>query len=61
MAQIVRHEFVGNKFLLVLLWITGIGIPLAVLYLIESTVTVEDEIEDATEFLEAFRAGKVGR
>jgi hypothetical protein len=56
MAQIVRHEFVGNKILFTLLCLIGIGIPLAVIYFAESTVTVKEEIDDATGFLESFRS-----
>lgn len=56
MAQIVRHEFVGNKILLIILCLIGITIPLAVIYFVESTVTVKEEIDDATTFLESFRA-----
>ncbi len=61
MAQIVRHEFVGNKLLFTILCLIGIGIPLAVVYFIESTVTVKEEIDDATAFLESFRAEKAAR
>ncbi len=61
MAQIVRHEFVGNKLLFTILCLTGVGIPLAVIYFVESTVTVKEEIDDATAFLESFRAEKAGK
>jgi hypothetical protein len=61
MAKIVRHEFLGNPFVLVILCITIVGIPLAVFHFIVSTVTVEEEIDDPTGVLEAFRAGKVGK
>ncbi len=59
MGKIVRHEFLGSRILFTLLCLTGIGIPAAVVYLIESTVTIEEELDNPTEFLEAFRAGKV--
>jgi hypothetical protein len=61
MAKIIRHEYLGNRFLFMILCITIVGIPLAVIRLIGSTVTVVEEIDDPTEFLEAFRAGKVGK
>ena len=61
MGKIVRHEFLGSRFLFILLCLTGIGIPAAVLYLIKATVTIEEELDNPTEFLEAFRAGKVVR
>ncbi len=60
MAKIVRHEFLGNKLVFFLLCICGFGIPFAVLYLIDATVTVEEELDDPTGFLEEFRAGKTG-
>ena len=61
MAKITRYEFVGNKWVFLLAWVLGITIPFAILYLIGATVAVEEELEDPEEFLEAFRAGKVGR
>jgi hypothetical protein len=39
----------------------GITLPFAIIYLICATVAIEEEIDNPTEFLEAFRAGKVGR
>lgn len=61
MAKIVRREFVGSRLLLFFLFIIPLCFPFAIIYLIESTVTVEEEMENPTAFLEAFRAGKVGR
>jgi len=58
MGKIVRHEFVGSGVLFVLLCITIIGIPGAILYLIEHVVTVEEEMENPSEFLNNFRIGK---
>ena len=57
MAKVKRREFVGSRILFVLLCLTGIGIPLAVIYAVEATVSVEEELENPTEFTEAFRAG----
>jgi hypothetical protein len=61
MAKIVRREFLGNPGVPVILCLTLVRIPLAVIHIIVCTVTVEEEIDDPTAFLEAFRAGKVGR
>ena len=61
MGKITRYEFIGNRWLFYLFFLLGITIPIAIIYLINSTVAVEEEIENPTEFLEAFRAGKIGR
>ncbi len=61
MGTIARHEFLGSKLLLVVLFLTGVGIPIGLLYLIESMVTIEEEIEDPTRFLHEFRAGTFKR
>ena len=61
MGKIIRHEFLGSRAVFFLLCITGIGIPLAVIYLIEWFVTVEEEIADPTAFIETFRAGRSPR
>lgn len=39
-----------------LLCITGILLPVAILYLINGTVRVEDELDDPEAFLAAYRA-----
>ncbi len=58
MARIVRHEFIGSPIVFLALCLSGIGIPLAILYLMGATVTVEEDIEDPTKFLMEYRAGK---
>ena len=58
MAKIVRHEFMGSPIIYFALCLSGIGIPLAILYLITGTVTVEEDIEDPTQFLMQYKAGK---
>lgn len=58
MAKIVRHEFMGSAIIFYALCLSGIGIPAAVLYLLAGTVTVEEDIEDPTEFLRQYKAGK---
>lgn len=59
-GKIVRHEFLGSRLYFWLLCVTGIGLPLAVLYLLHTTVGVEEELEDPTAFLESFKAGRAG-
>ncbi len=61
MSKIVRYEYMGSWFYFWLCCITVIGIPLAILTLINGTVRVEDEMEDPEAFLAAFRAGKIAR
>jgi hypothetical protein len=56
MSRIVRHEFMGSWVYFWLLCITGILLPVAILYLINGTVRVEDELDDPEAFLAAYRA-----
>ena len=56
MSRIVRYEFMGSWLLFWFACITGFGIPLAVLYLINSTVRIDEQVSDPTRFLEQFRA-----
>jgi hypothetical protein len=58
MSRIVRNEFMGSWLLFWLLCITGIGIPIAGLYLLNGTLRIEDEMADPEQFVSAFRAGK---
>lgn len=41
MSKIVRYEFMGNWFIFWLLVITGLGIPIAFLHILNSTVRIE--------------------
>ncbi len=58
MSKIVRYEFMGNWLLFWVLCITGIGIPIAILYLLNGTLRIENEINDPEEFVATFRARK---
>ena len=55
MGKIIRREFIGNRFIFWLLCFSGIGIPMAILYLLECTVTIEEAIESPNEFIEGLR------
>lgn len=55
MGKIIRHEFLGSRLLFFVLCMTGIGIPIALIYLIEWFVTVEEEVADPTAFMDAYR------
>ena len=59
MSRIIRCEFVGNWLLFWLLCITGIGIPIALLYLVNGTVCVAQELDEPERFLADFRSGKL--
>ncbi|MCC6486114.1 MAG: hypothetical protein IT364_01320 [Candidatus Hydrogenedentes bacterium] len=58
MGRIVRYQFLGSDLLFWFLCMTGVGIPIAALYLLHSTVAIEEELSNPTEFVEQFRAGK---
>lgn len=61
MPKIIRYEFMGSWFRFWLLCLTVIGIPIAVLYLIDGTLRIEHEIDDPERFVEEFRSGKLTR
>ena len=61
MARIVRHEFLGSTTGFWFLCVTGIGIPLAIVYLLVMTVRIEEDIENPQEFIEKYRMGELGK
>lgn len=52
--KIVRRQFLGNWVLFWLLCISIIGIPFAVLYLIDGMVTIEQRVEDANAVMDIY-------
>ena len=58
MNKIIRHEFLGNWVLFLILCLSIAGIPIAVLYYKKCMVVVEEELENPSAFLETYRAGK---
>jgi hypothetical protein len=58
MATISRYEFMGNWLIFWLLCITGVGIPLAFLYLLNGTVHVAEQVEDGEQVVSALRAAR---
>lgn len=58
MGKIIRTEFIGNPVLFVLLYLSIVGIPAAILYLRSATVIVEEEVDDPTSFLQQYREGR---
>ena len=55
MDKIVRRQFLGNWIVFWLLCITILGIPVAVLYLIDGMITIEQQVEDANAVMEIYR------
>jgi hypothetical protein len=55
MDKIVRREFRGNWLLFWLLCMTGFGLPLALIYLLNGTVEVHSECQDAEAVMEKIR------
>ena len=60
MNKIVRRQFLGSWVLFLVLCISILGIPVAILYYKEWMVTVDEGLENPAAFLEAYRAGKLG-
>jgi hypothetical protein len=61
MSKVVRYQFMGSWLLFWLLFVSGIGIPFAILYLLNTTVRLDSELKDPEEFMEAYRAGKLAK
>jgi hypothetical protein len=55
MDKIVRREFRGNWLLFWVLCLTVIGLPLALLYLLNGTVEIHSECKDAETTIEKIR------
>jgi hypothetical protein len=58
MSKIVRYEFMGSWLWFWVLCVSIIGIPLAVLYLVNGTVRIEDELDEPELVLEKLRSGR---
>jgi hypothetical protein len=55
MDKVTRYEWHGNTFILVLLCLTGLLIPLAVVYFMTNLLKIETEVKDSaalSEFIE---------
>lgn len=55
MDKIIRREFTGSWLLFGALALTGIGLPFAVLYLINSTVEIHTEVKNGEEAFDQIR------
>ncbi len=61
MSKIVRWEFMGSALRFWVLCITIIGIPIALIYLVNSTFKIETEVDDAEKVIANFRDGRLGK
>ena len=57
MATVRRYEFLGNWLYFWLLCISGLGIPLAILYLLNGTIRIEEQVADVERMLSVLRKG----
>ena len=55
MAKVARWEFVGKWWLFWLFSISIVGIPVAILYLVNATLRIEEEVADPEALLERLR------
>jgi hypothetical protein len=53
--KIVRRQFLGSWIIFWLLCVTIVGIPFAILYLIDGMVTLEQRVEDANAVMDIYR------
>ena len=61
MGKIIRREFTGSRILFWLLVVLIVTIPFAIIYLLESLVTVESQMNEPEKFMAALREGRVAR
>ena len=55
MGKVVYHEFLGSRLYVAVLCLSVVGIPVALIYLLSCTVTIVEEIEEPSEYLEAWK------
>jgi hypothetical protein len=60
MDKIVRREFTGSWTMFTILSLTGIGIPFAVLYLIDNIAEIHTEVKDGEEAFAQIQASRKG-
>ena len=56
MATVSRYEFMGSWILFWILCITGVGIPAAILYLVNGTIRIEEQVENVDQMLDQLRS-----
>ena len=61
MEKIVRIQFMGNWIIFWLLCISIVGVPMAILYFVNSSMKIDSEVPDAEEFVKQFRSRRFKR
>lgn len=59
MATISRYEFMGSWLYFWFLCVTIVGIPVAILYLLNGTIRVEEQVKDAEALADKLRASRL--
>jgi hypothetical protein len=59
MSKIVRYRFMGNWLWFWLLWVSVIGLPFAILYLLTGTVRMDTDVDDPEQIAEDLYTGKL--
>jgi hypothetical protein len=59
MSKIVRYRFMGSWWWFWLLCVSGIGLPLAILYLLTGTVRLDTDVDDTEQIAEELYTGKL--
>jgi hypothetical protein len=55
-ATITQYKFLGSWIAFTILCLTIVGIPVALLYLLNSLVSVSEEVDDPVEAVETHRS-----
>ncbi len=62
MGRIIRYEYIGtpiNSLYIFIAFLTVVGLPFAAIHLLQNLIRIEEDIENPSEFVEKFRAGKL--
>ncbi len=59
MSKIIRNEFMGSVVIFWLLCLTIVLIPVAIVYLINGTIRIEEEMDNPEDFIEQYRSGEL--
>lgn len=58
MSKVVRYEFMGSWLIFWLLFISGVGLPFALLYLVDGTLRLDTEVDDPEKYVETYRKAR---
>lgn len=58
MGKVIRREFLGSRVLVTLLCLSLVGIPMAIIYVLEAMVKIEEDVQEPSEFTAWYRARK---